>query len=95
MSQADERAEIEDIFLFLGFDRGGEKNLTRIVRKQSGADDGIFFFFFSVLCAKWDCRDSFYYYPPLIGPQSLAQSVRPSNTLHHLHNNTQTRFNDV
>lgn len=46
---------------------------------------GFFFLqFFSVLCAKWDCRDSFYYYPPLIGPQPLTQSVRPSNALHHL-----------
>lgn len=33
-----------------------------------------------------------FYYPILIGLQALTQSVRPSNTLHLLHNNSQTHL---
>lgn len=53
------------------------------------------FFFSPILCAKSGTvgnhldRLSFYY-PFLIGLQPLTQSAKPSNTLHLLHNNTQT-----
>lgn len=46
--------------------------------------------FFLILCAKEDCGELAFYYPILIGLQPLTQSVRASNALHLLHNNTQT-----
>lgn len=52
-------------------------------------------FFSPILCAKSGTVGNHldqlsFYYPFLIGLQPLTQSVRPSNTLHVLHNNTQT-----
>lgn len=59
--------------------------MTRTARARGRRQD-----FLKILCTKEDCGELAFYYPILIGLQPLTQSVRPSNTLHRLHNNTQT-----
>lgn len=91
-------AEIEEnyvIIIALIFFRMGWREEENLTQESLNAGQAIGFFSPSVLCAKSGTvgnhldRLSFYY-PFLIGLQPLTQSVRPSNTLHLLHNNTQT-----